>query len=146
MTYKQYDFMREHGINPKRMRSLRESTLTKKEWWKDGVTVYWNEAANAKMLNAIGIAPECPQIDQNVPDEQVLKTEPATDCGASSCDSGGSGGEIKATVVCVAKNTRYVYVDVDGKRVSVKADRHPERMIGKTILLRKDGQEYQRVQ
>jgi hypothetical protein len=145
--YKQYDFQSEHRINPKRMRTLREKTLKPKEWWKDGVTVWWTEAAQAKMLAAIGKAPECPQIHPDEPDGTSPTDDVASDSGASSRNSGPTDeNTILAKVHGVAKNPRYVYVSVDGKKVAVRADKYPSKMVGKTISLKRNGQEYERVQ
>jgi hypothetical protein len=145
--YKQYDFQSENRINPKRMRTLREKTLKPKEWWKDGVTVWWTEAAQAKMLAAIGKAPECPQIHRDDPEDTVQADGDVIDSGASSRNSGPTDeNAIRAKVYGVAKNPRYVYVSVDGKKVAVQADKYPSKMVGKTISLKRNGQEYERVQ
>lgn len=113
-SVKQKEFAEKHGISPLDIRKFRDKHLDHSEWRKVGVTIYWSKDAADRIESNVFSAPA----DQpSIPEESTHETT-------------------IARVIKQARNPRYVYADLHGRRISVFAGKFAARLNGKTITVR----------
>lgn len=111
------------GIAPADIREFREKNLTADEWWKEGVPVYWSKAAFDRV--------KAGRVD--VPEEAPADHAPEIVPPPSSEDKPETA---TVRVIKEARNTRFVYANLNGERISVRCHpRNRSRIVGKTITV-----------
>jgi hypothetical protein len=136
-TYRQLDFKHAHGLTSSEMKHLRDTVLTPKQWWKQGPSILWRQDAQDALEAAVAgntpsIAPECPTIDQTQDLDTVPTKTPQSDPEPSSRKV--ERDSIQVTVVGIAKNPKFVYVNLHGRRVPIRVGvKAARRLSGKKI-------------
>jgi hypothetical protein len=162
---RQSDFMQDHNILPRDIRTIRDEHLLLADWWKEGATIYWTEEAAQRV--AASLEKPTPQTDeqdqeghpgfQRQPETPLPLPEVPT--GEEACADPEPVGidpqlpapaeeeteaPVKASTLTVrvlkrARNYRFVYASLDGERVSVLCPKKGRKnIVGKTVQVSRE--------
>lgn len=108
---RQSEFAAKHNLRPNEVAELRRKHLAPVDVWSEGRTIYWTGNAVEKVEEALAAAHSA-----------VEPPEPIT-----------AGIVQRVRIIKLALNSRFVYGDLTGERISIFCGKHAKRILGKVV-------------
>jgi len=126
---RQSEFAAKHKLLPGEVKAMREKHLTEGEdFWSEGRAIFWTEEAAGRVYQAIR-----PPTLEDVGGE-IIETDFGTVAAIRHPLFEPETASIR--IIKPARNTRFVYGELNGERVAVHAGKYAGNLIGKTVNAR----------